>query len=72
MILRREYPTQVGALRKAHDPLLDGFFEQCLLLTHAVAEYVAAYASAVEGSIAGLMDARVAQALAAKRGAESE
>ena len=70
-ILRREYPEQIGLLRKARDPLLDGFFQQCLLLTHAAAECVAAYVSAEEGSIAGLIDARVAHMVTAARGAEA-
>ncbi len=70
-ILRREYPAQIDLLRTARDPLLDGFFEQCLLLTCAAAECVAAYVSAAEGSIAELIDERVARLVEAARGAEA-
>ena len=68
-ILRREHQAQISLLQKARDPLLDGFFEQCLLLTHAAAECVAAYVSAEEGSVAGIIDERVAQMVEAARGA---
>jgi len=70
-ILRREYPAQMGLLRKARDPFLDGFFEQCLRLTSAAAECVADYVSAAEDSIAGLIDARVARLVEAARDAEA-
>ena len=70
-ILRREYPAQIGRLRKPRDPLLDGFFEQCLLLTSAAAECVADYVSAAEGSIAGLIDARIDRLVEAARGADA-
>ena len=70
-ILRREYPLQIGLMQKAGDPLLDGFFEQCLLLTYAAAERVAAYASAEEGALAGLIDARLDRMVATARGVEA-
>ena len=70
-ILRREYPAQIDWLRKARDHVLDGFFEQCLLLAHAAAECVAAYVSAGEESIAGLIDARVARLAEAARASEA-
>ena len=70
-ILRREYPAQIARLRMAREPLLDGFVERCLLLTSAAAECVAAYVSAAEGSVAGLIDARLDRMVATARGVEA-
>jgi len=70
-ILRREYPAQIGRLRMARDPLLDGFAERCLLLTSAAAECVVDYVSAAEGSLAGLIDARLDRMVATARGVEA-
>ena len=70
-IVRREYAAQIGLLRKARHPLLDGFVEQCLLLTHAAAECVAPYLSSAEGALAGLIDERVAASVDAARSADA-
>ena len=70
-ILRKEHAAQARLLQKTRDPLLDGFFEQCLLLTHAAADCVAPYLSSADGALAGLIDERVAMRVDAARSAEA-
>jgi hypothetical protein len=59
-IVRREYAAQVLLLQKPCDPVLQGFFDQCLQLVHAAAECVAPYLSVSDAALASLVDERVA------------